>query len=299
MKLGVHNRRKREKYDRSGMVSVLRTLDVMTGVCRTLRKFPGIIEAPNWLGDEDTLLYNSEGLIYRYRISNQSVEKLDTGFCTNCNNDHVPSPDGAYLAVSHSEKGDGSKIYVLPMEGGEPRLVTERPHSYLHGWSMDGKELAYCAFRGQDVDIYGIPAEGGAERRITGGEGFNDGPEYAPNGKHIWFNSTRSGLMQIFRMDLDGSHVQQMTDSFSNNWFPHVSPDGEKVVYLSYAVGSLEPKEHLPNLPVSLWCMDYDGSNAKLLVELFGGQGTINVNSWSPDSRQIAFVSYEDEEAEA
>ncbi len=282
-------------YDRQNMVSILQILDIVTGESCVLERIPGVIEAPNWLGDGETLLYNADGRIYRYSISTGYREMIDSGICDHCNNDHVPSADGQFLAVSHASKEDGcSRVYIVPIQGGEPRLVTKEAHSYLHGWSPDGKELVYCAFRKENVDIYGISVEGGTERRLTFGEGFNDGPEYAPNGKHIWFNSTRNGLMQIYRMNLDGSKVQQMTNTYSNNWFAHVSPDGTKVVYLAYPVGSLEPKEHLPNLPVSLWCMDYDGENAKMLTELFGGQGTINVNSWSPDSKKIAFVSYED-----
>ncbi|MBQ6529284.1 MAG: PD40 domain-containing protein, partial [Clostridia bacterium] len=157
-------------------------------------------------------------------------------------------------------------------------------------------KLAYCAFRQHDgrteVDVYTIPASGGEETRLTGG-GFNDGPEYSPDGKHIWFNSTRSGLMQIWRMNRDGSEQTQMTDTHRQNWFGHISPDGKKVVYLSYRADDLEAAEHLPNMQVELWMMNADGSSPHRLLSLFGGQGSINVNSWAPDSRHIAFVSYE------
>lgn len=282
-------------YSRDHMISLLHTLDIETGQCRTLRTFPGIIEAPNWLNDGDTLLYNADGRIYLYHISSDTVEELPTGDCIQCNNDHVPSPDNRWLAVSNAAPEDGlSRIYILPLSGGDSRLVTPLPHSYLHGWSKDGQELAYCAFRKGGASICTIPVAGGEERCIAQGEGFNDGPEYAPGDQHIWFNSTRSGLMQIWRMDRDGSNPRRMTHANANHWFPHVSPDGEKLVFLSYPEGSLEPWEHMPNLPVSLWCMDYDGGNLRQLTTLYGGQGTINVNSWSPDSRQIAFVSYEE-----
>ncbi len=281
-------------FSREHTASLLNILNVETGACRTLRRFPGIIEAPNWLSDGDTLLYNADGLIYRYSIRSGKVEGCRWGGCCRGMTQLMPSKDKTSMAVRPASGEDlCSRIYILPMSGGEAKRITPKPHSYLHGWSKDGKELAYCAFRGTDVDIYTIPADGGEERRLTGGQGFNDGPEYAPNGEHIWFNSTRSGLMQIWRMNRDGSGLTQMTDTYSNNWFAHVSPDGKKVVYLAYAVDSLKPEEHLPNLPVSLWCMDYDGGNARKLTDLFGGQGTINVNSWSPDSKHIAFVSYE------
>ena len=289
--------------DRDNTDSILCTMDVETGEETVLHEFPGIIEAPNWLNDGNTLLYNADGKIYRYEIDRDHVEQVDTGFCVQCNNDHVPSPDNQLLAVScmPPELTDGtyeSHIYVLPMTGGEPKDLTGPGLSYLHGWSPDGKELAYCAFRKKPeeetmrIEICTIPSDGGEETCLTDGKGYNDGPEYSPDGKHIWFNSTRSGLMQVWRMNRDGSGLTQMTDSDANNWFGHVSPDGKHVIYLTFAKGELEPNEHLPNMYVSLGMMDYDGQNKKKLLDLFGGQGSINVNSWAPDSRRIAYVKY-------
>lgn len=289
--------------DRDNTDSILCTMDVETGEETVLHEFPGIIEAPNWLNDGNTLLYNADGKIYRYEIDKDHVEQVDTGFYVQCNNDHVPSPDNQLLAVScmPPELTDGtyeSHIYVLPMTGGEPKDLTGPGLSYLHGWSPDGKELAYCAFRKKPeeetmrIEICTIPSDGGEETCLTDGKGYNDGPEYSPDGKHIWFNSTRSGLMQVWRMNRDGSGLTQMTDSDANNWFGHVSPDGKHVIYLTFAKGELEPNEHLPNMYVSLGMMDYDGQNKKKLLDLFGGQGSINVNSWAPDSRRIAYVKY-------
>lgn len=289
--------------DRDNTDSILCTMDVETGEETVLHEFPGIIEAPNWLNDGNTLLYNADGKIYRYEIDKDHVEQVDTGFCVQCNNDHIPSPDNQLLAVScmPPELTDGtyeSHIYVLPMTGGEPKDLTGPGLSYLHGWSPDGKELAYCAFRKKPeeetmrIEICTIPSDGGEEICLTDGKGYNDGPEYSPDGKHIWFNSTRSGLMQVWRMNRDGSGLTQMTDFDANNWFGHVSPDGKHVIYLTFAKGELEPNEHLPNMYVSLGMMDYDGQNKKKVLDLFGGQGSINVNSWAPDSRRIAYVKY-------
>ena len=189
-----------------------------------------------------------------------------------------------------------SRVYIVPIGGGEPRLVTENCPSFLHGWSPDGETLAYCAFRDMEKggDIYTIPVSGGEERQLTFTEGLNDGPEYSPDGKHIWFNSVRSGLMQAWRMNADGSEQTQMTfDEGWNTWFPHISPDGKKVVMIAYKKGDLKPGEHLPHKWVELRLMNADGSRLKTLLTLFGGQGTINVNSWAPDSKRFAYVRYE------
>ena len=282
---------------RSNSVSELCILDTVTGEVTLLHTFDHIMEAPNWLQtDPDKLFFNDEGRIYRYSIQEDSLTLVDTGSAVRCNNDHVLSPDNRFIAVSHNEESWMSRIFILPIEGGEPRLVTPNRPSFLHGWSPDGKELCYCAFRdhgkGTEVDVYAISAEGGEEWQLTSNAGFNDGPEYSPDGKHIWFNSTRTGLMQCWRMNRDGSEQTQMTFSERNNWFPHVSPDGKRVVYLSYSRDGLDANEHLPNMQVQLRLMDYDGGNDRVLLEFFGGQGSINVNSWHPDSKQLAFVRY-------
>ena len=282
---------------RDGSVSYLNVLDTETGAVKTLKKFDGVIEAPNWLKKEDRILYNADGLMYAYDIASGETVQIDTGACDHCNNDHVVSADERFLAVSHMDfqGGFSSRVYVLPLEGGTPRLVTPKSPSFLHGWSPDGEEMAYCAFREIDgqrqVDVYVIPAAGGEETRLTQG-GFNDGPEYSPDGQYIWFNSTRTGLMQVWRMKRDGSEQTQMTFTERNNWFGHVSPDGKKVAYLSYRKDDLEPHEHLPNMQVELWLMNADGSEPHRVAALFGGQGSINVNSWAGDSRRLAFVSY-------
>lgn len=283
---------------RERTISYLNMLNTETGEVHTLRQFDRIIEAPNWLKGQNRIVFNSEGHIYTFDLETGEETMIDTGICDNCNNDHVVSTDERFIAVSHSPKETpwASQVYVLPIGGGAPRLVTPNAPSYLHGWSPDGGEFSYCAFREHDgkmeADIYIIPAEGGEEVRLTHG-GFNDGPEYSPDGKHIWFNSTRTGLMQIWRMNRDGSEQTQMTFNERNNWFAHVSPDGSKVAYLSYRKGDLEAGEHLPNMQVELWLMDADGSNPHRMVSLLGGQGSINVNSWGGDSKHLAFVSYE------
>lgn len=282
---------------RDGTHSELCVLDTHTGEVTPVRRFDHVIEAPNWIQGEEALVYNDDGRLWRYDLTLDSISPIDTGECDNCNNDHVLSPDGRFVAVSHSERsGWQSKIYIVPITGGAPRLVTPNSPSFLHGWSPDGRELAYCAFREHDgkqcVDVYAIDAQGGEERRLTQGEGFSDGPEYAPDGRSVWFNSTRGGLMQLWRMARDGSDATYMTPDERNSWFAHLSPDGEQVAYIAYRKGELEPHEHLPNMNVELRLMNADGSAQRKLIDLVGGQGSMNVNSWASDSRRLAFVRY-------
>ena len=277
------------------VTSILEVLDVTNGRRTVVKEFPYRVEAPNWTPDGQWLVYNSGGKLYKLSPDSPGEpEMINTGFATRCNNDHVIAADGKQIAISHGTKEDGkSRIYTLPMQGGTPRLITPIAPSYLHGWSPDGRQLAYCADRKGNYDIYIIPVEGGEERQLTTAEGLDDGPEYSPCGEYIWFNSVRTGLMQVWRMKKDGSEQTQMTfDETRNSWFPHVSPDGKSDIFITYYKGDLEPGQHLPNKNVELRIMPATGGKPKTLVKLFGGQGTINVNSWAPDSRRVAFVSY-------
>lgn len=274
-------------------ISVLETVDVHTRVRTVLKEFDYVIEAPNWTQDGRYLVYNSQGYLYRYDLATGEIEKIDTGFAIDCNNDHVLSPDNAQIAVSHFTNEDAtSRIYILPLGGGSPELVTEKGPSYLHGWSPDGRCLAYCAERAGQYDIYTISVDGGPETQLTNLPGLDDGPEYSPDGKTIWFNSTRTGLMQVWRMEADGSNPTHMVRDEANCWFPHISPDGNRVVYLAYSKNDVAPGDHPANKNVELRLIPSDRGESKTIVKLFGGQGTMNVNSWSPDNRTLAFVSY-------
>lgn len=285
---------KQNIWNRDEDQSILEIYDVETNERTVVAEMDYCIEAPNWTPDGKALIFNSEGCMFRIDLETKEIQKIDTGYAIDCNNDHVLSFDGTQLAVSHATKEDGkSRIYTLPVEGGTPRLITPLAPSYLHGWSPDGKTLCYCAERNGEYDIYTIPAEGGVETRLTDAPGLDDGSEYDSQGEYIWFNSVRSGLMQAWRMKADGSEQIQMTfDENWNTWFPHISPDRKLVTMVCYKKGDVQPGEHVPHKFVELRMMNADGSNVQTLVKLFGGQGTINVNSWSPDSKKFAFVTY-------
>lgn len=285
-------------WDRSSDKSILEIFDIETGKSEVLDEFDRVIEAPNWSVDGKFLTFNSEGRIYKYEIASGDLSEVPSYFVDNCNNDHVLAPDGTGLYVSHHTKEDGlSRIYKIFYDGRMPELVTPLAPSYLHGITPDGKMLAYCAERNGEYDIYTIPTAGGNETQLTTAFGLNDGPEYDCDGEYIWFNSVRTGRMQAWRMKVDGSEQTQMTfDAHWNTWFPHISPDRTKVVMLAYHERDVRPGEHVPNKNVEIRLMtgsDKTGwSKPRTILKLFGGQGTINVNSWAPDSKRFAYVRY-------
>jgi Tol biopolymer transport system component len=273
------------------LYSTLESLTISSGDRRVVHVTPTRIEAPNWLPDGRSLLFNSGGRIHQISAGGGKPELLDTGFATRCNNDHGVSPDGKMLAISDQSQGrKQSLIYVLPVAGGTPKLITQWGPSYWHGWSPDGKTLAFCGARQGEFDIYTIPVTGGQETRLTTAKGLDDGPEFSPDGKAIYFNSERTGSMQIWRMKPDGGDQEAITSDGYNNWFPHPSPDGKSLVFLSYE-GAV--KGHPENKDVTLRRMSLASKKIDVLAQLFGGQGTINVPCWSPDSQKIAFVSYQ------
>jgi TolB protein len=277
------------------LYSTLETVPIDSTMRHVVYSAASHFEAPNWTHDGSSFLFNSEGHIFRLPVDGGTPRMIETGAATHCNNDHGISPDAQWLAISDSSQpGHQSSIYVVPISGGTPRRVTQNFPSYWHGWSPDGKTLAFVGQRNGDFDIYTIPVAGGDETRLTTAKGLDDGPEYTPDGSYIYFNSERTGHMQIWRMQSDGSAQMQITFDDFNNWFPHISPDGKWMVFLSY--GS-DVTGHPPNKDVQLRVMPMSDGKAEgkitVLATLFGGQGTINVPSWSPDSRQIAFVSYE------
>ena len=272
--------------------SSLEVMEVETGKRKILYTAADSFQAPNWTKDGQALIYNRNGRLYRFDLAKKAPEPIDTGFAINNNNDHVLSFDGKMLAISHHSKDDGnaSIVYTVPVNGGTPRRVTAKGPSYLHGWSPDGKYLVYTGERDGELDIYKISVGGGAETKLTNAKGLDDGPEFTPDGRYIYFNSTRSGMMQIWRMKPDGSHQEQVTNDEYNNWFPHISPDGRWIVFLSF-LKDVEPSDHPFYKHVYIRLMPVNTMKARVIAYVYGGQGTINVPSWSPDGKRIAFVS--------
>lgn len=272
--------------------SNLETMDVETGARKILHQVPYSIQAPNWTPDGKTLIYNSKGLLFNYDLASNAISILNTKFADNNNNDHVLSFDGKYIGISHhSEKDNGqSVIYYLPTKGGKPKRVTTESPSYFHGWSPDGKFMVYTGGRNGNYDIYKIDKKGGKEMRLTDADGLDDGSEYTPDGNYIYFNSARTGKMQIWRMKPDGTEQEQVTFDELNNWFPHISPDGKWIVFLTFNT-DVKPDDHPFYKQVYLRLMPVSGGKFRVIAYLYGGQGTINVPSWSPDSKKIAFVS--------
>ena len=280
------------KHETNGspkLESTLETINIESKDRRVVYTAEKHFEAPNWSKDGKYFLFNSEGHIFKLPVTGGEPQEVNTGSAVKCNNDHGISPDGTQLVISDQSETGSSIIYTLPINGGTPKQITPNSPSYWHGWSPDGKTLAFCGERNGEFDIYSIPAEGGQETRLTTAKGLDDGPDYSPDGKYIYFNSTRTGIMQIWRMKPDGSDQEQVTNDEYNNWFAHPSPDGKWIVFLSY---EKDVQGHPPNKDVMLRMMPTGGGEIQVLAELFGGQGTINVPSWSPDSQNIAFVSY-------
>ena len=272
------------------LYSTLETVAIDSADRRVTYLAPGRFEAPNWTRDGKAFLFNRDGHIERLAVDGDKPVTIDTGLATRCNNDHGISPDATQLAISdNSQEDHNSLVYIVPIAGGTPRRITQKSPSYWHGWSPDGKTLAFVGQRNGDFDIYTIPAAGGEETRLTTAKGLDDGPEYSPDGKYIYFNSERTGHMQIWRMKSDGSEQEQVFSDDLNNWFPHISPDGKWMVFLTYGA---DVTGHPENKDVMLRLMSLADKKITVLAKFFGGQGTINVPSWSPDSKKVAYVTY-------
>ncbi len=274
--------------------SHIEVMDVFTGRREIIHSAPNSLQAPNWTPDGRHLIYNSEGLLYKLNLPDNMVNKLNTGFANQNNNDHVLSFDGKMLGISHhvGEKRI-STLFTLPVTGSDNPVQITSPdsgHSYLHGWSPDGKQLVFTGQRNNQFDIWVVEVATKKETQLTNTPELDDSPEYSPDGEWIYYNTVRTGSMKLWRMKPDGSNQEQVTFDEYNDWFPHFSPDGKWIVYLSYPK-DIDPNDHPWYQKIYLRLMPAGGGVPKTIAYVYGGQGTINVPSWSPDSRKIAFVS--------
>lgn len=270
------------------MRSQLCLYDLQSEDITVLLEHSGHIEAPNWHRD-GYLIVNGDGRLYRVPLESPALQLIDTGHANACNNDHGISPDGTRLVISDASRTEGSCIYTLPAAGGVPVRVTQGVPSYWHGWSPDGRTLAYVGKRGGRFVLLTCPVSGGDETIVTDAFDHVDGPDYTSDGQCIWFNGERAGRVDLWRIRPDGTALEQMTGDDAVNWFPHPSPDGKYVLYLAYPAGT---KGHPYGLDVALRLMFAAGGAPRTLCQLWGGQGTINVPCWAPDSRRFAFMRY-------
>ncbi|MEK6479497.1 DUF5050 domain-containing protein [Catalinimonas sp. 4WD22] len=277
------------------MACRLETMNVMDGKRKVVYEATADdrIESPSWAPDGQHLLTTMDGLLYTFPLNGGEPKQLNTGDIVRINNDHGYSFDGDQLAITSSQNVEiGPRIYVLPAEGGSPRLLTEKGPSYWHGWSANDRHIYYVAQRDTTIyNIYRMSVKGGEEEQITNNtSGYVDGPEESPDGKYIYYNDNQTGTMQIWRMKTDGTEAEQLTFDEYNDWFPHVSPDGKWIAFLSYEK-DVPPDAHPSYRPVMIRLMSLSGGAPKVIANIYGGQGTMNVTSWSPDSKNIAFVS--------
>ena len=278
--------------------SELVLLNVKTGKEKVILREKRHFEAPNWSRDGKFLIINSDGKLEKVSVKGEKLGIIDTGFADRCNNDHGLSYDGKWLIISHNDSrftspGGSSRIFILPVSGGIPRLVTANYPSYWHGISPDNQWITYCAMRNGQWDVYKTHVITDKEIRLTDTDGLDDGPEYSYDGRWIYFNSHRTGRMHIYRMRPDGSNQTQLTFDEYDNWFPHPGPDNKSIAYIAY----IEDQKggHPFGKNVKLRLLDTESKIIRDLTPVFyGGQGTINVHSCSPDGSRIAFVRYTD-----
>jgi TolB protein len=277
--------------------------DLAGGTDTVVHQADAVWEAPNWSRDGKFLVSNSGGKLYRIPVDGGAAEALAVDPSLRCNNDHDLSPDGKQIAISASSPSSReSQIYVADADGSKSRLVVSAAPSYFHGWSPDGKYLSFVANRdGKQYDLYRVLAAGGTEERLTSDSAYDDGTDYSRDGKWIYFNSNRGGGWNIWRIPADGAgpddrKAQRITNDDLEDWFPHPSPDGKSLVFLSFPHGTAGHDDRNQQVTIRMIPMPGDRIaevQPKAIVELSGGQGTINVNSWSPDSRRFAYVSYQ------
>jgi hypothetical protein len=268
--------------------STLETISIESKDRKAIFTTEDFIEGAFWSADGEQIFFSDKGQLYNLPKTGGIPQLFNTGL-KNIGSSNGYSPDKKLLAISNYIGEHQSKIYLVPATGGESKLLTQNTSSWWHSWSPDGSTILFSGMRNNNLDVYSIPSNGGDETRLTTQSGIDDGPEFSSDGKFIYFNSDRSGLSQIWRMKSDGSSQEQVTFDNYNNWFPHVSPDGKWIIFLTF---EKEVKGHPANQDVMLRLMPTAGGDIDVVAKLLGGQGTFDVNSWAPDSKNLAFISF-------
>lgn len=272
-------------------------VDVVTGRRELVHSTADLLlEAPNWAPDGAGLLLNGHGLLWRLDLENGQLAKMAITELPPINNDHVVDAPRGLIYLSAND----GHLYVAPVTGGTATRIShdsDRFH-FLHGVSPDGAVLAFVDLPRNDFSAAGrlalIPSGGGATTYPDAGRRHLDGPEYSADGIWLYVNTedfgSRPGHAQLARVPADGGELEQLVKSDTVDWFPHLSPDGRFAAYISFPTGTLG---HPADLDVQITIVDVgDWSTPLHTIGLFGGQGTMNVNSWSPDSRHLAYVAY-------
>ena len=266
-------------------------LDVDSGYTKVMYTTPEPWQSPNLKKDDINILFNKvDGGLWDFNLVTKAQAQINTGTVNSNNNDHVLSWDETMTGISAGAPGASSAVYTVAADGGVPKLVTTQGVSYLHGWSPDDKYLVFTGMRNNDFDVYRIPVAGGQEVRLTTTLGLDDGPEYSPDGMFIFFHSNRNVYAKIWCMNPDGSNQQQLTFDSFNDWFPHPSRDGKRLVFLTFGP-EVASGDHPYYKQVYIRTLPINGGVPKVVAYVYGGQGSFNVPSWTSDSKKVVFIS--------
>jgi len=296
-----------------GQTSRVHVYDVESRTSRLVFESSSVlVEAPNVLAD-GTLVLNGNGDLWLLRppadgdavLDETALVRVPMPGVPAINNDHVLDPSGNSVVVS-ARDGD---LYRVPVPaGGAAATLTDVTTAlpvvrkfYLHGIAPDGETLAAIVGERTEegvwtTDVALVDPATGDPTFLTRDEHPDDGVSFA--GDVLVWNSERftPGTAQLVALWPGATDPVRITNDDRVNWFPHVSPDGAHLLYLSYEPGVQgHPADHrveLRLLPGSLVRGARIAVQPETLVTLEGGQGTVNVPPWSPDSRWFAYCDY-------
>ncbi len=262
---------------------------------------PRLFGAPNWSPDGKNWYVNGGGKLWRVPSDGNGHPEA------------IPIPSVGWIDINHGVSPDGKTLAFTsgallraPVGGGAAKKLVDADGSYFHGWSPDGKTITYSSNRANNLDLYAVAGSGGAERRLTADPAIDDTSEYSPDGRWVYFNSNRSGNFEIWRTPAEDAGAtekpaERITFDDREDWWPHPSPDGKWLIYLSYP-----PKTgwHYPDRDVSIRKVKLPEPGAKLdpktlaasneeAARFVGGHGSLGASPWSPDSRRFVFAAFD------